>query len=108
MQSHLFGSEFVPLVASRSFEVQISFPQTVELQYVELSASNAGKSLQPGILQVYGRMGDCEAAQTFVELTDGPKELGSCPELLDANSLHTERLSIRRDFDEVIVRAIGA
>lgn len=53
-------------------------------------------------------MGDCEAAQTFIELTDGPKELGSCPELLDANSLHTERLSIRGDFDEVTVRAIGA
>lgn len=104
----LSAAEVLPQVASRCCSLQIAFPQTVELQYVEVSGTDGGKSLQPGNFQVYGRMGECDSAYTFVELTDGPKWLEDGPVLLDAKALQTERLAIRGDFQEVIVRAIGA
>lgn len=79
----------------------------MELQYVEVSSTDGGKSLKPGSFQVYGRMGECESAHTFVELTDGPRWLEDGPVLLDAKALQTERLTIRGDFEGVTVRAIG-
>lgn len=87
--------------------VQIAFPQAVELQYVEVSSTKVGKSLQVGSLQVYGRMGECDTAHTFIELTDGPTWLDDGPVLLDAQALQTERLVVRGDCEEVTVRAIG-
>jgi hypothetical protein len=79
----------------------------VELQYVEVSSTSLGKNLQPGWLQVYGRMGECASAHTFIELTEGPRWLADGPALLDAKALQTELLTIRGDFQEVTVRAIG-
>jgi hypothetical protein len=88
--------------------LQIIFPQTVELQFVELSSTSFEKSIQPGCIQVYGRIGECASAHTLIELTEGPSWLENGPIMLDAKALQTERLTVKGSFEEVAVRAIGA
>jgi hypothetical protein len=87
--------------------VQIVFPQPVELQHVEISSTDDDNS--SGSFQVYGRIGECPASCSFVELTEGPTRSAQARATmrLDAKGMQTEHLTVIGGFHELTVRAVG-